>query len=313
MTKRRDTQQRLAQLLLLAPLAAACLPKDTRPPPSSVLFTASPSAAVAEPETPTLTDDGWAISFKRVLITIGRASVDGDSCNSYSEARYTRVLSLLGAPAREKISESFALGHCDFGFAVINAESDSLLGSTATADDVSFLRTAGEDKYAGPSGISFYVEGDATKGDARETFAWKFRGRMREEQCSEMVDGKSVQGLDLVQDGEVSIDVTIAPERIFADGVDPDQSKLRFDAIAAADTEAGDADGEVTLDELGLVPFDAVTSDDAYAPAPADTGLMFTTLEDFVYLGVAPTVARYRGTGKCKAQLRPARGGGGPG
>jgi hypothetical protein len=298
---------------LLAPLSAGCLPKDTRPPPSRVLFTASPSAAVAQPETPTQTEDGWQVSFKRVLITIGRASIDGDACNSYSEARYTRVLSLLGAPAQEKISESFALGHCDFGFAVINAENDSLLGSTATAEDLSFLRTLGEDKYAGPSGISFYVEGEAAQGDSRKTFAWKFRGRMRLQQCAEMVDGKSVQGLDLAQDGAVSVDVTLAPERIFADGVDPDKSKLRFAAIAAADTEAGNADGEVTLDELGLVPFDALTSEDAYAPASADSGLTFTTLEDFVYLGVAPTVARYRGTGKCQAQLRPARGGGGPG
>lgn len=306
---------RIAQLALLAPLAAACLPKDTRPPPSSVLFTASPSEAAAKPELPTPTEDGWEVSFERVLITIGRASVDGDSCNSYSEARYTRVLSLLGAPPQEKISESFALGHCDFGFAVINAESDSLLGSTATQADLDFLRVAGEDKYAGPSGVSFYVEGSASKGLVRETFAWKFRGRMRLQDCTEMVDGRAVQGLDLVQDGEVSVDVTLAPERIFADGMDPAKSKLRFDAIAAADTEAGNADGEVTLDELGLVPFEMLSgvAEGAYEPPPADTALVFTTLEDFVYMGVAPTVARYRGTGKCQSQLRPARGGGGPG
>lgn len=316
MTHRYGTQRialpwRLLPLALLAPLAS-CLPKDTRPPPSSVLFTASPSAAAAMPKTPVQTEDGWEISFERALITIGRASVDGDSCNSYSEARYTRVLSLLGAPAREKISESFALGHCDFGFAIVNAESDSLLGSTATDADLAFLRTPGEDKYAGPSGISFYVEGTASKGTRRETFAWKFRGRMRLEECSEMVDGKPVQGLDLVQDGAVSVDVTIAPERIFADGVDPDMSKLRFDAIAAADIEAGDADGEVTLDELGLVAYDTLSSvaDGAYAQPTADAALPFMTLEDFVYTGVAPTVVRYRGNGKCQPQLRPARGGG---
>jgi len=294
---------------------AGCLPKDTRPPPSSVLLTASPSAAAAMPKTPVQTEDGWEISFERALITIGRASVDGDSCNSYSEARYSRVLSLLGAPAKEKISESFALGHCDFGFAIINAESDSLLGSTATDADLAFLRTAGEDKYAGPSGVSFYLEGAATKGLFRETFAWKFRGRMRLEQCSEMVDGKSVQGLDLAQSGAVSVDVTLAPERLFADGLDPETSKLRFDAIAAADTEAGDADGEVTLDELGLVPYGTLAgvAEGAYGPPPADSALLFMTLEDFVYLGVAPTVARYRGNGKCQAQLRPARGRDGPG
>jgi hypothetical protein len=97
--------------------------------------------------------------------------------------------------------------------------------------------------------------------------------------------------------------------------MDPDKSKLRFDAIAAADTEAGNADGEVALDELGLVPFETLAdvAEGAYEPPPADTALVLTTLEDFVYIGVAPTVARYRGTGKCQSQLRPARGGGGPG
>lgn len=296
-------------LLLLAALSPACLPKDTRPPPSSVLFTASPSDALASQSTQTATEDGWQISFRRALITLGRASLDGDGCNAYSEARYSRVLSLIGAPAEEKISESFALGHCDFGFSVINAESDSLLGSGATADDVSFLRTLGNDKYAGSSGISFYVEGEATRGDQHETFAWKFRGRMRSSECAQTLDGVPVRGLDLAQDGATSVDVRVAPELLFSDNLDAGKAKLRFDAIAAADTLTGDNDGEVTLDELGQVPFADVTSADSYAPGEPG-GLTFTTLEDFVYLGVAPTVVRYRGSGKCQQQLRPGRGGG---
>lgn len=289
-------------------LAGACLPKDTRPPPARVLFTASPSASLASQRTVTTTEDGWELSFARVLVTIGRVSLEGDSCNEYSDARYTRVLSLVGAPAHDKISESFALGQCDFGFAVINAESDSLLGSTATADDVSFLRTLETDKYAGASGISFYVEGEAVRGELRKTFAWKFRGRVRFDECAELVDGEPVRGLTLAEDGDVNVDVTLAPEAVFGDNLDPTLAKLRFDAIAAADTDAGDNDGEVTLDELGLVSLATLSDGDAYSPS-AEMAMMFMTLEDFVYLGVSPGVARYRGTGKCTTSPRGQGGG----
>jgi hypothetical protein len=294
---------RFAMNAALALSAAGCLPKDTRPPPSRVLFTASPSASLASASTVTTTEDGWGLSFTRVLATIGRASLEGEGCNTYSEARYTRVLSLLGAPAREKISESFGLGQCDFGFAVINAESDSLLGSTATADDVAWLRTLGTDKYAGSSGVSFYVEGRAVRGEVSKNFAWKFRGRVRFDECAELVDGASVRGLKLEEDGDVDVDVTLAPEALFGDNLDPTLAKLRFDAIAAADTDAGDNDGEVTLDELGLVPLANLGRDEAYTPK-AEVAMMYMTLEDFVYLGVAPAVARYQGTGKCSTRPR---------
>jgi hypothetical protein len=284
-----------------------CLPKDTRPPPAHLMFTASPSESIASPDTVTQTEDGWELSFSRVLVTVGRVSLDGDRCNDYSDARYSRVLSLIGAPANEKISESFGLGHCDFAFSLLNAESDSLLGSLTTADDVAFLRTPGEDKYAGPSGVSLYVEGKAVRGEERKDFAWKFRARVRFGECADVVDGMELPGLELAENGAVNVDVVLAPEAVFGDNVDPSLAKLRFDAIADADTVAGNGDGEVTLDELSLVPFVGLQDSEAYAAG--DAGVLFMTLEDFVYLGAAPGVARYRGTGKCKPQLRPVRGG----
>lgn len=295
--------------LFAALVLGACLPKDTRPPPAHLRFTASPAQSLASKDAITTTEDGWELTFSRVLATLGRVSLNGDSCNDYSDARYSRVLSLVGAPPFDKISESYGLGHCDFAFSILNAESDSLLGATATADDVAFLRTPGEDKYAGPSGVSVYIEGQAVRGDERKAFAWKFRGRVRFEECADRVDGELVPGLELAQEAEVNVDVVLAPEAVFSDSVDPSLAKLRFDAIAAADDLAGDADGEVTLDELGQVPLAELQNGDAYAPGEA--GELLMTLEDFVYLGVAPNVARYRGTGTCKPQLRPARGGGG--
>jgi len=296
----------LASGFALAVSANGCLPKDTRPPPAQVLFTATASPATRDGVPASATEDGWAISFERVLVSIGHASLDGDSCSTYAEAGYSRVLSLAGAPDGEKVSQSFALGQCDFGFGVSNPDSDSLLGVTASADDLRFLRTPGADRYAGPSGISLFVKGQANKAGLAKTFAWAFRGRVRYRQCGQLVDGVPVLGLKLGQNEHVTVDVVLHPEALFADNPDQTLAKLRFEPIAAADTMLGNDDGEVTLDELALVPFDGLQQLGAY-PA-GDAGIPFQTLEDFVYEAAAPSVARYRDDGTCTLRLGDMRG-----
>ena len=299
------THQSLLALLGLV-LPAACLPKDTRPPPASVLMTATASPATESGLDSTQTADGWNIAFDRVVLALGRASLDGDKCSVYSEARYTRVLSLLGAPAGQKISESFALGQCDFGFGISNAESDSLLGAGASADDLSFLRAAGSDRYAGPSGVSLFVEGHAQKDGQAKTFAWPFRQRARYRECKQVVDGVEVRGLKLGQDEEVTVDIVLHPEALFADNLDDATAQFRFDALAEADTTLGNHDGAITLDELGGVPFALLQQTGTYGVG--DTDSVFMTLEDFVYLGLAPKIARYRDDGTCTLRAGEMRG-----
>lgn len=309
--KRLACSQSALVLALTGALLAtrACLPKDTRPPPSRVLFTATASpetkaGALAQP-----TADGWDITFERVLVSLGRVSLDGDDCSVYSDPRYGRVLSLLGAPDAQKISESYALGRCDFGFAIGNASSDSLLGVGATADDLAFLRTAGSDHYGGPSGISMFVSGRAHQADRTLTFAWAFRGRARYRQCQTVLqDAPQGGSLSLKQDGDVSLDVTLHAEALFAESASDRNAALRFEPIAQADA-LGNGDGEVTLDELRLVPLSELQMDTAYADGGGDAGVgVWTTLEDFIYLGAAPNVARFEETGKCMVALGNLRG-----
>lgn len=295
--------------------ATACLPKDTRPPPARVLFTASPSADTKAGTLAGPTADGWAIDFDRVLVSLGRASLDGSNCSVYSEARYGRVLDLLGAPDAQKISESYALGGCDFGFAIGNAASDSLLGEGATADDLAFMRTAGSDRYQPNRGISLFVSGSARKGEQQINFAWAFRGRARYRECQSATNGADQSSLSLAEGGDVTANVALHVEALFAENVNEPDSALRFDAIASADA-LGNNDGEVTLDELNQVPLSDLQQGTAYAqreaeaPAggPAGPALVWTTLEDFIYLGAAPSVARYEGAGKCQVGLGDMRG-----
>lgn len=299
---------RQCALALALPAATACLPTDTRPPPSRVLFTASPSpdtkaGALARP-----TADGWEIAFERVLVSLGRVSLDGPDCSVYSEPRYGRVLSLIGAPDAQKISESYAVGGCDFGFAIGNAASDSLLGAGATAEDLAFLRTAGSDRYQQDRGVSMFVSGSARKGDEKLSFAWAFRGRARYRECRAASDDAAAHSLTLPHDGDVAPQVTLHAEALFAeDPSDPD-SALRFDSIATGDA-LGNRDGEVTLDELQMVPPTGLQTDTEGIAGDAGPS-PWTTFQDFIYLGAAPAIVRYEETGKCRVELGDMRGGG---
>jgi hypothetical protein len=269
------------------------------------MFTASPSAdtkagALAQP-----TADGWDIAFDRILVSLGRASLDGSDCSVYSDARYARLLSLIGAPDAQKISESYGIGRCDFGFAIGNASADSLLGVGATEADLALMRTAASDRYNGLSGVSMFVSGRAQKGERTLTFAWPFRGRVRYRECRSDLEATSEDGLSLKQGGDVTLDVALHAEALFTEDPSDPEAALRFEPVANAD---GNADGDVTLDELSDVPLSDLRTSGRYAQsedAPGAAG--WTTLEDFIYLGAAPQIARFQETGACQLNLANLR------
>ena len=99
------------------------------------------------------------------------------------------------------------------------------LGVGATADDLAFLRTAGTDHYGGPSGISLFVAGNATKDGQKLSFAWPFRGRARYRECASVPAGKLTRGFDL----------TGWDEGTRADAV---RQRLVFDSLGLASSEA---------------------------------------------------------------------------
>jgi hypothetical protein len=306
LSEERHLPTSLGYLLASLLQAVACLPKDTRPPPAEVHMTATPSAATKAGAFDTA--DGWHIELEQVLLALGRASLDGDHCSTYDEAGYTRVLTLVGAPDAQKIGDSFALGQCDFGFAITNAQSDSVLGVGATDGDLQLLRTPGQDRYVGERGTSLLVRGSAKKGTLTENFSWAFRDRLRYRECTNSVDGVTERGLSLSQNQKVNVDIVLYAEALFRTSLDAGSDTLGFDVIASADVLLGNHDGEVTLDELGHLPLSSLELSGAFdqSDAGAPTWL---TLEDFVYQGAVTTVARFRDTGHCS--LRSAEMGGG--
>jgi hypothetical protein len=209
-------------------------------------MTASPSLAVRDGVS---TVDGWSLSFSKVMIGIGHVSL-GDGCNSYSEARYDRVLDVTKGSS-QKISEQFGIGVCDVRFRVAVPAPDAVLGGGVTEVERTTMRTPGTDPYATDAGVTLLVQGAASRADVTKTFLWSFRQAYRYEKCNIEVDGKPVEGVNLISAQALTYDIWIAAERLFRDDILEATALLRFDPFAAADANG---DGEITLAELGKVP-----------------------------------------------------------
>ncbi len=319
-------------VLAMTASSVACLPKDTRPPPASVFVTASSDDAVRQGFD---TDDGWHITFNRFLVSIGRSNLDGDSCNSYSDAGYMRVLDLQQTEP-QKVSLIYGLGQCDFGFRVSNPQTDSLLGEGVSSADELYMQTAGNDNYtaargltgvSASTGVNAIINGVATGPSGRKTFSWSFRQNLEYTNCFVEADAGVDEGLGLNGSGTDPVNILVRGETLFQTDVTLSAGSLRFDPIALADSQFGNNDGSVSIDELGSVPIHVVAVDGSSIAGlgPPDgsvgeyvggnlsvfdgTGVTaMNNLEAFVYSVAFPTMFHYRDVGQCVVAIAPIRG-----
>ncbi len=296
-----------ALALALGGCASGCLPVDTRPPPATVLVTVSGSAGVRSGIPSASMSDGWSVTFDRFLVAIGESSLERDSCTPYSDAGYRRVIDAQ-QPAPQKLSQLFGLGTCGVSFQVRNPEQGTLLGVGVTEQELALMLTPGGDAYAPSSGISMLVRGRATKGASTKTFSWTFRTpRLSYVDCAP-TPGADPLVLTLVGSEALTLGVELHGEALFQDQLDPAKAKLWFGPFADADDKTGNADGEVTLDELGNVTLESLGVSPA-APPTGDAGVpTWTTFEDFVYLGLFPQIPRLTGGGACTVTAGRRRG-----
>ncbi|MEO8178224.1 MAG: hypothetical protein ABI895_05260 [Deltaproteobacteria bacterium] len=290
-------------------LAFGCLPADTRPPPARAIVSVQPSDSLLSGISAAATQDGWAIEYRRFLLGLGRVAIGGDRCTQYSDAEYTRIFDML-QPDTQKVSEHYALGSCDFGFAVVQPSEDSLLGQGVSEVDAHLMRTPSTDPAVPRRGISVYVQGQATRGGVTQRFSWELRRRVAYRDCVAILAGERVSGLELASGEEQQVRIQISGDALFQDGPDPELAQLRFDAFASADLVSGNADGEVSLAELRRVKLADLpegtyqlrsTADPAEVPGFASAA---PTLEDYLYTSALPGVARFRDNGSCEIRVR---------
>lgn len=280
--------------LALSGLAlASCLPGDTRPPPATVHVTAASTDSV---QSGLFTADSWRITFSRFLVSIGRAELNGDACNSYSDAEYRRILNMV-VPGSQKVSVLYALGTCSFAFSLGNPGSDALLGAGVSEADKTFMRTAATDRYESERGVSIYVVGRAVRESTVKTFSWAFRQRIFYD-CAGGFDGGPRSDVHLQGNQSLTLTVRVRAEPLFQVVSADSPDTLGFDLFAKADSSYGNGDGEVSLDELGKVPLIGVSASGA-APDAGDAGAGFSTLEDYVYLNQVPKLLGFEDPSQC--------------
>jgi hypothetical protein len=253
------------------------------------------------------TIDGWSITVDRFLVGIGDASV-GDACIAYSDAGYGRLLDGRRNDD-QKLSLLFALGQCDMDFRISGPATDMLVGTGVSDADALLQGIKGTDKYVQQaSSISVGLRATATRGTSVERIDWSFRQRIRFRNCETPVDGKPTQPLDFPSNANLAYHIVLHPEVLFQDDNKDATADLRFDAIAAADAMTGNADGEVTLDELGNVSLDVARQAGPYDVSEVDPAIAdpasIKTLEDFIYLVLLPKVPQFRESVMCKPNVR---------
>lgn len=253
----------------VASTCAACLPDDTRPPPSALAIVVTSDAAA-----PIQTADGWQIVLDRFLVSLGEAQPEeSDDCFVYNETDYLRVLDGLGSEP-QLLSKPYALGQCDLSFRLQRPGPDSAVGDRITTDDLILLGTPGSDDYVADSGLSLFVAGNATDGVRTKRFEWAFRNAVQYDPCTS-IDGGPL--LSLSENGSQTVEIALVPGSLFQTAPDA-TSPLEFEDIARADDDA-DADGTVDFAELA----------NATLAVPEST---FESLADRIYLGRVPLVPR---------------------
>jgi hypothetical protein len=217
------------------------------------------------------------------LITLGGVELEGNDCSVYNEIDYLRLLS-LGATATQRLSTPYARGTCEFGFQMRPPTTDTVFGEAVTEFDYLLVGAPATDDFA-DAGAALFVSGTAANGAIAKRFAWAFRRGYQYEKCE--LDGNS--GVVLSSNDAQVVNITIRGSVLFVARPDDEDAELRFGPFAEADDVFGDANGDITLAELAVAPFDL-----------ANEHPEWKTLADYVYLGLVPRIPRYRATGTCK-------------
>jgi hypothetical protein len=284
-----------ASAALVATFLPGCLPGDTRPEPGSVYVTTTASpAATAGLATP----DGWSISFERLLVGLGSVQLEGDGCNPYGEARYTRLFDFARSmDAPQKVGLVYGLGECELELRLRAPQEDGLLGPGVTKADLDFMRVEADDAWVDESeDISVYVLGQATRGALTKRFEWKFRDRYDIEECSPGPDGALGTSLDIAGGQAFEMTIVVDPTELFRESAPPEgeavapAAPLRFDALADADANGDDA---ITLEELDEVPTPAWEGYEGSAEP---------SIADLIYQRLVGQTTKPAGSGPCKAE-----------
>jgi hypothetical protein len=311
-------------LCFLATCPLACLPADTRPVPGHVFVSVQRAPELAASPISFVSADGWTVDLDTALVGMGNVRFDGDLCNDYSEAGYTRLLDVNQA-GLQKLGELYGLNACLLHFSVSKPADNSVLGEGVSQAQLDFMRNAqvpvtSDQGLTSAQGMALHVSGRLSKSGQVVSFDWGFSDGLRFSECKRPLGTEFESKLPLVSGETIQISISVDLRNLFQLGLDPKWTEPSSDPnaptnendprafpklslaqlIVDADQVTGNANGIVGVDELS-----AVTLPGGPPPPAAQS------LADVLRLVAYPTSFRYEDTGQCSEQAR-SRNGGGP-
>jgi hypothetical protein len=206
----------------------------------------------------------------------------------------------------QKVNLLYGLGSCRVDFRVAYPGNNGLPGAGVTDEEVRFMRTQGSDRFTTNQGMNAYVRGAARRLDQTKTFAWSFRQNWYYLGCGEPNDPGPPTGLALSGGEEVMANIEVKATELFRYALAPGERQVLFDPMALADTQSGNHDDDVSLDELsklrayGPSVLNAPEGTEADADADIPGGIRESVdLQSLVYQSLFPRVFRYRHDGRC--------------
>ena len=240
----------------------------------------------ADPEGQSGFLDGWTLHYDKFLVNFHGITVADadDKVGAKSDESYFVDNTKKGRKELVSFEDLEAKAWEQVSYQIKPAKEDAVVVS-GSADDLAMMVE---------KGYSIYVEGSATKGKVTKTFHWGFDTATQYADCHAEEDGKDTLGIVVTNGSTDTTELTTHGDHFFYDRLQasPDpaiKTSLRFDEKAAADDD-GDADGEITLEELDKQPIDVTKYDPSGLQAPT-IGAFITSL--------ARTVGHFRGEGEC--------------
>lgn len=180
--------------------------------------------------------DGWSLSFSKYLVSLGKLTVsasDGESAVSSSEVFVVDLSK--GDPLLGTFDELPARRWDRFSFEIVPPPADATRSDGVRAEDAALMTEAG---------FTYWMEGEATRGDETVTFAWGFAAATKNADCTNGDDGKA--GVVIGENSTAHAQLTFHVEHLFWDALGAESAEMRFDPVAAL----ADEEGHVSLAAL---------------------------------------------------------------
>ncbi|MBX3227500.1 MAG: hypothetical protein KIT84_14185 [Labilithrix sp.] len=270
----------LSSALALVIGAAAC-EEPSHPPLGGVAITTS--APTIEGDFTTV--DGWNVKYSRFIVNVSAITIAGYD-GVITASATSQLVDQTQPPTKLLLTSANRIARAweDVSFEIgpTTAETEPLEPVTEVDRDTLAVSRA-----------SIFVEGTMTRGNDVKSFRWSLSPRTRYSACSARVNGATLPGLLVPENGADTGDILMDGTVLFFDNLATRGHVLRGDPIAAADLNK---DGVVQLTELANVPLDeARKSTGLYGPIAG-----VDDLAAFLNAQARSIVVSFRGEGDCR-------------